>query len=174
MIHFYDSLFIYFGYFYLILLTVLCSQCLGHISGILFNNDQKISLLFAISIHLIVLIFSNSLIPIKEFHYSLQWLSEFSYIKHSFESILIMIYGFDRCLSQKFSAVLYKFDIDDKMFWSNSRNLLLVFIGMRFISLIVLIIKTNSSKRKKSHELHIPEDISMTKLNVFIPGMTSD
>jgi len=85
-----------------------------------------------------------------------------------------MIYGFDRCASQKFSSVLYKFDIDDKMFWSNSRNLLLIFIGLRFISLIILIIKMKSSKRKRSHELLIPEDISMTKLNVSIPGMTSD
>jgi len=155
------------------LFSVLCSQSLGHISGIIFNNDLKIALLMTAGLQLLAVILSNSLIYLKEFHYSLQWLSELSHVKHSFESILIMIYGFNRCPSDKISIILYKYDLNDDMFWGNSNNLFLLFIAMRFMSLIALMIKTNSfSIWKATDQLQISKE-SLTKLNVSIPGMTS-
>jgi len=172
IINFYDSIFIYFGYLYLILFTVLCSQSLGHISGIIFNNNLKIALVLTVALQILFVILGNFLIPIKEFHYSLQLLSEFSYIKYSFECIVIMIYGFNRCSSEKFSVVLYKLDVEDEKFWSNL-YLLLLFIAMRFISLIALIMKTkNFSIYKRNNDLQISEEY-ITKLNVSIPGITS-
>lgn len=167
-INFYDSKLIYFGYLYFFLLSVLCSQSLGHISGIIFNNDQKIALLFSITLLMITIILGNSIIPIKEFHYSLQWLSELSYHKLSFESILIMIYGFDRCASDEFSTILYGFDIEDKKFWPNVRKLFVIFIVLKFISLIALILKTNSvTKRSKVNETQISFEESKSKLDII-------
>jgi len=173
IINFYDSTFIYFGYLYLILFSVLCSQSLGHISGIIFSNNLKIALLMTASLQLLAVILSNSLIYLKEFHYSLQWFSELSYVKHSFESILVMIYGFNRCSPDKISVILYKYDINDQTFWSNSIKLFLLFIFLRYMSLIALMLKTNTfSILKKTNDLQNSEE-SMTKLSVSIPGMTS-
>jgi hypothetical protein len=105
---------------------------------------------------------------IKEFHYSLQWLSELSYYKLSFESILIMIYGFDRCASDEFSTILYGFNIEDKKFWPNVRKLFIILIVLKLIALIALILKTNSfTKRAKVNETQISFEESKSKLNII-------
>jgi hypothetical protein len=83
--------------FYIVLFDVLCVQSIGRKSGIIFNDNQKTALLFSLALNLVALIFSNCIKSIKEFHYSLQFLSELSYLKLSYESIFLMIYGSDRC-----------------------------------------------------------------------------
>ncbi len=79
-----------------------------------------------------------------------------------------MIYGFDRCASDEFSTILYGFDIEDKTFWPNVRKLFIIFIVLRFISLIALILKTNSlTKRSKINVTQICFEESKSKLNII-------
>ena len=153
-INIYSSFYTYLGYLYLITQAVLCSQCFGHISGIIFNENQNISILFSFTVLLSELIVSNSLIPIKEFHYIIKRLSDLSFLKHCWESIIILNYGFNRCQTNQMSFVLYRFGIENKEFWYNCVYLIIHLLVLKALTLIALIIKTRvfRSKRKTDNK----------------------
>ncbi|CAG2113237.1 unnamed protein product, partial [Medioppia subpectinata] len=136
-----------FGAYYGFLsISTLCSQSVGHIAGIVFSQDSKMALVLSFGIHYSMMILGNCIIPVKEFHRYIQYISHVSYIKHAFESIMIVIYGFDRCPAGTQSSVLNRFDLadDDRgIFWTNVRNMLIVFLGLKMLALFLLIFKSN-------------------------------
>ncbi|CAG2112774.1 unnamed protein product [Medioppia subpectinata] len=115
----YNTITFYVFTFALNLLVIMCTQSVSQLSAILFANEPKMALMFAIMSQTIMLILGNSLIPVKELHYTMQVFSQFSYIRLSFECMVIMIYGFDRCQGNQVSTVLYGLEIDDDQFWTN-------------------------------------------------------
>ena len=137
------SLHTYIGYSYLLTMAVLCAQSYGHISGILFTGKQNIAILFALILYVFSFVLSNSLVPLKELHYVMQWLSDMSCTKHCFESMIILIYGFDRCPHNHMSLVLFRFGIESTDFLFNCIYLLFDLIILKIITLIILIVKTN-------------------------------
>jgi hypothetical protein len=156
---------------------MLCIQSLGHLIGIIFCNNGKIAAFVSVDLFVLFLLFANYMIPLKELHYALQWLSNISAHKLIFESIIILFYGFDRCANREFSGVLYVLDIDDNTFYSNARILIIQFILIRSLALIALIIKTNSfSNRKRVKNVHkFAEKLNSLKpSNPYIPGLNSN
>ena len=93
---------------------------------------------------MVSLITSNTFFRISELHYSVQMLSAVSYIRLSFESLLIVIYGFDRCPDDQISAVLMSFGVRTEDFWPNVINLIIVCILFKVLTLFALILKTGS------------------------------
>ena len=134
----------YIGYSYLLTIAVLCAQSYGHMSGIIFSGQQNIAILFAISLNVLSFVLSNSLIPRKELHWIMQYLSDMSCTKHSFESLIILNYGFDRCSQNQISLVLHRFGIESTDFWFNCIYLLFNLIILKTLTLIILIVKTNT------------------------------
>ena len=141
----YSSSQIYLVYYVTTILSNQCTQCLARIGAIIFHRDPKLALLFAFTLFTIFTILGNSLFLIKELHYSLQILSSISFIRWSFESLLLIIYGFDRCSEEQFSSVLHVFQIDSSDFWPDIINLIIVTVFLNIITFILLIIKTKSS-----------------------------
>ena len=137
------SLDTYLGYSYFLTIVVLCAQSYGHISGIIFTVHQNVTLLFAISLALLSFVLSNSLIPLKELHPIMQYLSHMSCMKPSFESMIILNYGFDKCPHNQISLVLHRFGIESSDFWFNCILLLFDLIILKIITLILLIVKIN-------------------------------
>jgi hypothetical protein len=136
------------GYLYFLTIGVLCVQSLGHLIGIILCDNAKIAAFVSVNVFVLLLLFANFMIPIKELHYTLQWLSNLSTHKLIFESMIILLYGFDRCADRQFSGILYVFDVDDNDFFINAWILIFQFIFLRSLALIALIVKTNSFVKK--------------------------
>ncbi len=139
---------IFLGYLYFLTIGVLCVQSLGHLIGIILCDNAKIAAFVSVNVFVLLLLFANFMIPIKELHYTLQWLSNLSTHKLIFESMIILLYGFDRCADRQFSGILYVFDVDDNDFFINAWILIFQFIFLRSLALIALIVKTNSFVKK--------------------------
>jgi hypothetical protein len=136
------------GYLYFLTIGVLCVQSLGHLIGIILCDNAKIAAFVSVNVFVLLLLFANFMIPIKELHYTLQWLSNLSTHKLIFESMIILLYGFDRCADRQFSGILYVFGVDDNDFFINAWILIFQFIFLRSLALIALIVKTNSFVKK--------------------------
>jgi hypothetical protein len=127
---------------------ILCVQSLGHLIGIILCDNAKIAVFVSVNVFVFLLQFANFIIPIKKLHYTLQWLSSLSTHKLIFESMIILLYGFDRCADRQFSGILYVFGVDDNDFFINAWILIFQFIFLRSLALIALIVKTNSFVKK--------------------------
>ena len=144
----YQSLSTFSTYLYLISLSTLCSQSIGHISGILFSSDTKVALVTSFSLHWAMMILGNIIVPINEFPEVIQYLGYTSHIKYTFESIMIMIYGWDKCRTPgMYSSVLNRFSINEDSYWPNVRDLVIVLIALRLTALLALICKSNDWRK---------------------------
>jgi K+-transporting ATPase A subunit len=94
----------------------------------------------------------------------------------TFESIIILFYGFDRCTENNISSIMYFFGFENNSYYRNMIILLIQLLFLRFLALIVLIIKANPfrnlncKKSEKSHELEVK--IS-NPTNAYTPGLDS-
>ncbi|CAG2107739.1 unnamed protein product [Medioppia subpectinata] len=91
------------------LLVILCMQSVAQISALAFINEPKLALILALTVFVVTLTLGNNLIPVKELHYTLQAVSQVSYIRLAYECLMITIYGFDRCQGDQMSTVLFAF-----------------------------------------------------------------
>ncbi|CAG2105241.1 unnamed protein product [Medioppia subpectinata] len=129
----YKTITFYAFSFALNLLVVMCSQSVAQLSALMFINERKVALSLAILCQSMIILLGNNLIPVKELHYTLQWLSSLSYCRVSYECIMIMIYGFDRCQGDNVSTVLYVLGIDDDQFWPNIFQLVYIYVLLKLL-----------------------------------------
>jgi ABC-type lipoprotein export system ATPase subunit len=84
-------------------------------------------------------------------------ISDFAYTKYQFNSILIIIYGFNRCATGQISKVLYQYDIDDdQKFWTNAQYLIFIYLFCKSLEFMSLITRENKFSIKiccKAREL---------------------
>jgi ABC-type lipoprotein export system ATPase subunit len=151
-----DGLRIY-KFFYVISASLLCSQALGTSIGIIFVNNKKLALVIAIATFSSLIFFSNFVIPTKELIGMAKKISDFAYTKYQFNSILIIIYGFNRCPTGQMSKVLYQYGInDDQLFWTNAQYLTFIYLFCKSLEFIALITRANKFSIKiccKAREL---------------------
>lgn len=150
IIDIYEGNTIFVFYLYFLTVGILCVQSWGHIIGILFNENQKMAVLFSVALYLMFFLLTNYFVPVKELHYSIQWFSNLSTFKLLFECILILFYGFNRCTGNEFSSVMFVFGFDDNQFYRNIRILVIKLIVLRIVALLVLLFKVHSPVRQKS------------------------
>ncbi len=170
----YEGNTIFFGYLFFIALGNLCIQSLGHIIGIVFSQSTKISVLFSVGLFVLFALFCNFFIPLKELHYSLQYLSNLSTLKLSFTGLIVLFYGFDRCSDREFSSIMYLFELEDNDFYIYVRLLIIQFILLRSFALIILLIKSNPfSGHKKAEKLHELAVYSLKPSKALISGLST-
>ena len=148
----YSSYKIYTVYVLTSILSVLCTQSIAQISAIIYHDETRLAFLSSIFVNTLFFILGNTLFPLKELHYSLQILSSLSYVRLSFESVLLIIYGFDRCSEDQLSTVLYGFQIETQDFWPNIIKLIIITLSFKFITFLVLISRINHSFEPKTEE----------------------
>ena len=149
----YSSYEIYTVYVLTGILSVLFTQSIAQIGAIIYHDDTKLAVLSAFCVNTLFFVFGNNLFPLKELHYSLQILSSLSFIRLSFESVLLIIYGFDRCSEDQLSTVLYGFQIQTQDFYPNFIKLMIICFCFKFLTFLVSISKTNPSVEPKNEEL---------------------
>ena len=138
---------------------ILCSQSIGQISAILFPNNSAIAISFCAAIFAVVQILSTICVPVKYFHYSLQQISDLSFFKLAYEIIIIAIYGFDRCLENEISLVLYNFRIESQMFWRKIIYFIILCIALKLITLLLIIYKINYHLQDNSQSLNMKREL---------------
>ena len=149
LINYYSSIDMYFTYLYCLSLTVLCAQSFGHLSGIIFSDNTTVAVFVSVAFYLVSSNLSNIFIPLNDFHYVFKAISNLSFLKHSINCILLKIYGFGRCSDKQFSLILYKYDISEDIFTESLLNLIFILILLKFLTLYILILKTNAFSSKE-------------------------
>ena len=156
----------FFIYYTILIPTLLCTQSLAHISSILFTRNVPSAMLVSQVVLNILSMMSNSLIPLKTMHYSIQMLSDLSFLKFTHDFITLNTYGLGRCASNEISTVLYIFGIDDDMYWPVINKMIINVVIYKIITFSIFIIKFKSisgSKIEKSNSKN-----SYVNPNIFI------
>ena len=161
IITFYNNWRINSVYYLVLIMVILCSQSIGQISAILFPRDSAIAISFASLILSLCQVLGNILVPVKYLHYSLQQISDISYFKLAYDTMIIAIYGFDRCLENEISLVLYELGIESQMFWRKIIYFILLCIALKSITVLLLIFRINCNLEDNRQSLSIKSEIAM-------------
>lgn len=166
----YDNLLLYPTYFACLTLSLIYFQSLSQICSIIFSRKSEIPFIIScFSLFYINMLLSDFMIPITDMHFLLKISSYLSVIRPAFEIILIPIYGWDRCLDSEFSRVLKDFDVDSGDFWPNLIHLSILAIVFKIITLICILIKTNSIfKHRNIEPIAKEDDYEMSKLKFIV------
>ena len=143
IITFYDEMRINSLYFIVMFMLVLYFQSIGQICAILFSSDAKLAIMLAQTILCFLLMSSNVVVPVRLLHYSIQYISEFNFLRLALETIMLVLYGFDRCSESEISVVLYGMGISEQMFSQKIIHLILICILLKLFTLLLLIFKIN-------------------------------
>lgn len=116
---------------------------LSYASGIIFTNNERLTLFYSIGTFLIIIFFAGFFIPLDVIDYQIPWLSDLSFTKYTNYGILHAIYAYGRCPPGQISLMLHKFNIDENQHWRMMGMLALICIGFRVFALLSLLIKVN-------------------------------
>ena len=132
-----------FGFVMIMLLSFICTEGIGHTIGIIFANHVKIAMVLSIGLFAVMALFCNFFIRIKDMPSLLQNISSLAYLKFSYESIIILIYGLNRCSHEQQSVILIKFTLSDQDLSKNYYKLVLYALVLRIFEYIALYTKNN-------------------------------
>ena len=127
------------------ILSILCNQGMCSTVSIIAVRNFKMCLILGIGGMLINTMLSGFLIAVNSMDRVIHFISYTSYVRLAFETQIYAIYGFDRCdpKENRWSLVLYQFDLNEDSFYFNTYLLVFYAIFWRLLALICLIIKTN-------------------------------
>ena len=143
-------------YYTILIPNLLCTQSLSQISAILFTRNIPSAMLISQVIIQSMALLSNGLIPVKAMHYSIQMLSELSFMKFTHDFIILNMYGLGSCHENQISTVLYAFSITDDMYWPIINKMIINVVLFKILKFAVFIYKFNSlseSKTKRTNSL---------------------
>ena len=109
---------------------------------------------------------ANMVVPINRLHYSIQYLSDLSFSKLTFEAMIASIYGFDRCLQNETSLVLYDLGIDSQMFWRKIIIFIVICIVLKLFTVLLLIFKINYNLKDNRNKTEEELPINLTKIGL--------
>ena len=132
-------------YFYTVIVVLLCTQSLSSSIGIVLQKNSHLALFTSISVASLLLMCTDFLFRVDDMPISLKLISELSFPKFMFTSVMIVIYGLNRCESHQISYVLRQFDItyDENIFCQNTIRLIIILIILKIIELVLFWIKTS-------------------------------
>ena len=120
-----------FGLLLTLTVSALSYQSLGHIIGICFGRNAVI---YALFVYVLILTFDNTSLPTRELPDVLKKFSSITIKKQSFDYMLVLFYGFDRCPENQISSVMYKKHLDDDDFDKSWTLLLIQLIFYRILT----------------------------------------
>jgi ATP-binding cassette subfamily G (WHITE) protein 1 len=147
---FFDKVTWRFGYFLgITLLSCFIAQGLGFLIGILCVKSFSITVIVSSSVLLFLFLFSGFFVKTAQMGAGVEWITYFSFIRFSFESLLLIIYGFDRCpdfpviskhgiLENQESTILFIFNLKDSDLLGNFYWLMAHFLLIRIAAFIIL------------------------------------
>lgn len=120
------------------ILSCFIAQGLGFLIGILCVRSFNITIIVSSSILLFLFLFSGFFVKTDQMSPYVEWITYISFIRFSFESIIILIYGRGRCVKPFESSVLYIFNLKDENLITNIYWLIGHLLCIRIIAFIAL------------------------------------
>lgn len=145
-------------YWNLALINVLCSVAQQPLSYILvaFNHRNLIlGATYAMVTGLLLLLFGGLFFKLASLHYVYQFVGNFSVLKFSHQSLMLLEYGFGRCTEQELQLVLYWMDLDTRSevtneadFYHAIKMMCCLVVFSRAVACYVFVCKSNDNKNK--------------------------
>ena len=132
-------------YFYIMTLVLFCTQSLSSCVGIVFQKNIQFALFASIAFVSLIFLCMDFLFRVSNMPIPLRLISEISFPKFMFTSVMIIIYGLNRCESHQISYVLHQFNIEgnETNFWNNLNRLIIILVGIKVFEFGLLWIKSS-------------------------------
>ena len=129
----------------IIIINFLCSQCLVTIFATIFYRNLPLAVFLALTTSGGMVIYANFYFMIKDTQYFIQILSDFDYYKYTYNSLLILIYGMNRCPIGQQSRVIIEFGLeeDQDLFWKYFTWSFIYYAVLIILSFIMFYMKAN-------------------------------
>jgi hypothetical protein len=152
-----------FGYFVVFTeLTAFISQGIAFCIGIIFIDDLTVSIFVSSSLLLLLFLFSGFFIKISQMSYIAHTVTHLSFVRFSFEGLMIILYGLERCKetiitnnglngtvivqNQTKPVVMEEFDLQNDDLWAKDFTLLFVNLFFwRILAYVVLRLRVDNS-----------------------------
>ena len=138
-----------FKLLYIVFMSYFCGYFISSIVGILFSNNQNMSLLIALFIGMTLKFLDNYIIRLSSINPLIRFLSDFDFRKYEFNSMLILIYGFNRCPNHYSSRVLIEYDLeeDQQLFWLYFHWFIIYFSFLMILQFIIFMLKSKKIRQ---------------------------
>uniref|UniRef100_A0A6P6Y7W5 ABC transporter G family member 3-like n=1 Tax=Dermatophagoides pteronyssinus TaxID=6956 RepID=A0A6P6Y7W5_DERPT len=103
---------IYIWLFIIFLLGIICTQGMGNLLAITTNGELNLLVVSMLCVAMLCILLGNSATPVKQLHYSFEFLSLFSPSRFINECFIMLQYGFDRCRPKEIQVILYQLRIE--------------------------------------------------------------
>lgn len=114
------------------------AQGFGFLIGVLCVNSFSMAIILSSTVLLFQFLFSGFFVKILQMSAYTKWITYFSFVRFSFESLLIILYGGDRCESPFKSSIMFTFDLHDDDLSTNIFWILCHLIITRLLAFLLL------------------------------------
>ncbi len=114
------------------------AQGFGFLIGVLCVNSFSMAIILSSTVLLFQFLFSGFFVKILQMGEYTSWITYFSFVRFSFESLLIILYGENRCKSQSESSIMYAFNLKDDNLISNTFWILCHLFATRILAFFLL------------------------------------
>ncbi|XP_037034877.1 ATP-binding cassette sub-family G member 4-like [Bradysia coprophila] len=114
------------------------AQGFGFLIGVLCVNSFSMAIILSSTVLLFQFLFSGFFVKILQMSVYTKWVTYFSFVRFSFESLLIILYGENRCQSPSKSSIMYTFDLHDDNLISNTFWIACHLIATRLLAYLLL------------------------------------
>ncbi|XP_054159278.1 ATP-binding cassette sub-family G member 4-like [Oppia nitens] len=115
----------------------------GTLVGIIFARSFQVATTSGVVLFLVLVLLSGFFVPLTIQHEIIRSSSYLSFIKLTFEAIMVSIYGIDRCESTQISIMLHQLELNDDDLTINSYWIVGHLIVWRLLALLALIYRAN-------------------------------
>ena len=139
-------------YWHLVLLFTLSTlgfQGLAHIFGILLNDQTLLLMISSSGVFVFQIMLGNFFISLQRLHYVYRFLANGSMARFSFESLILLQYGFGRCTEREIQPFLYLMQINDDHY---QRCLLMMVINIVVTRVVAIWLITQRSKSRDGNK----------------------
>lgn len=136
-------------------LSELAYISMGHLFTLIGGKNFTLILLLESSVYIFLIDIGNAYIPVPQMHYIWQILSTFSIPRFTFETAMLLQYGFGRCANNEPNIVLYTLNIDDGDYIRNIAMLILLILFIQTLSFCMLIRRVNPIENRQKRVTRI-------------------
>lgn len=122
-----------------LVLSCFVAQGLGFLIGIICVNNFTMAIILSSTVLLFQALFSGFFVKIADMNVVTETLTYSSSVRFTFESLLIILYGHDRCESPLKSSIMFTFHLRDDDLFKNLMWIVGHLIAVRLLAFILLL-----------------------------------
>ena len=140
-------------YFYTVIVVLLCTQSLSSSIGIVLQKNSHLALFTSILVTSLLFMCTDFVFRVDDMPIPLKLISELSFPRFMFTSVMIVIYGLNRCQSHQMSYVLRQFNYNnvENIFCQSTVRLIVILVVLKIIELVLFWIKTSRLKCESNY-----------------------